>query len=313
MPEPRHFITFRDLSLEEHRRLIRRAMELKAERAKGNYRLDHLAGRTVLMMFSKSSTRTRVSFECAVSELGGHPLSMSLGDSQWARGEPLSHTARVLSRYVSCVVIRHTLEADLVELSKWSSVPIVNALTDERHPCQVLGDLMTVAERTGGPDALASKSFCWIGDGDNMLNTWLEASAVFGFPLRFACPPGYGPDKAILERATRDNPRITCAASISEAARGADVVTTDVFASMGREAQREKRLADFKGYQVNAELMASAAPGAIFLHCLPAHPGEEVSEEVIESPASAVWDEAENRLHAQKALLEYLIPPLAKA
>ncbi|MDR1314990.1 MAG: ornithine carbamoyltransferase [Deltaproteobacteria bacterium] len=310
MPEPRHFITFRDMSLDEHKLLLRRSAELKAERAAGNYRLDHLGGRPVIMMFSKNSTRTRVSFECAINELGGHAIVINMGDSQWTRGEPLSHTSRVLSRYVSGIVIRHTKEAELVELAKWSSVPVVNALTDERHPCQVLGDLLTAAERLGGVDALASRTFCWIGDGANMLNTWLEAAAIFGFPLKLACPEGYLPDRAILDRAISENSRIRICKTVSEAAEGADVVTTDVFASMGFEAEKEKRLKDFKGFRVDSALMGLAAPGAVFLHCLPAHPGEEVTDEVIESPASAVWDEAENRLHVQKALLEYVIPAL---
>ncbi|MDR3153747.1 MAG: ornithine carbamoyltransferase [Deltaproteobacteria bacterium] len=309
MPEPKHFITFRDLSLQELGSLIARAAALKAERAAGNFRRDHLAGRPVAMLFSKNSTRTRVSFECAINELGGHAIVINLGDSQWTRGEPLSHTSRVMSRYVSGVVIRHTKEAELVELARWSSVPVINALTDERHPCQVLGDLLTVSERLG-PEALREAPVCWIGDGCNMAATWLEAAAVFGFPLRLACPEGYLPDAEILRRAQADNPRVKVCSAPAEAAEGARVVTTDVFASMGFEAERDKRLKDFRGYQVNAGIMAKAAPGAVFLHCLPAHPGEEVTEEVIESPASAVWDEAENRLHVQKALLEYLIPAL---
>ncbi|MDR1036081.1 MAG: ornithine carbamoyltransferase [Deltaproteobacteria bacterium] len=310
MPEPRHFITFMDLNLTEHRRLLERAIELKARRAHGCYRTDHLGGRPVIMMFSKNSTRTRVSFESAITELGGHAIVINMGDSQWTRGEPLSHTARVLSRYVSGIVIRHTKEEELVELARWSSVPVINALTDESHPCQVLGDLMTVAERLGGVGALDNMSVCWIGDGGNMLNTWLQAAHLYGFHLAFACPEGYFPDSGILSRASANNPRVRACKTVEEAARGADVVTTDVFASMGFESEREKRLRDFQGYQVNAELMKLAKPGAVFLHCLPAHPGEEVTDEVIESPASVVWDEAENRLHVQKALLEHLIPAL---
>jgi ornithine carbamoyltransferase len=310
MPDPKHFITFRDLGRDEVCSLLKRAQELKAERAAGRFLRDHLAGRSVVMFFSKQSTRTRLSFECAISELGGHPIALNMSDSQWTRGEPLSHTARVLSRYVSAIVIRHTKEADLVELARWSSVPVINALTDERHPCQVLGDLLTVAERLGGTDRLGERAVCWIGDGGNMLNTWLEAAAVLGFPLRLSCPEGYLPDPWILRRAIAENPGVKVCSSPREAAEGADVVTTDVFASMGFESEREKRLKDFQGHQVDAGIMTLAAPGAIFLHCLPAHPGEEVSEEVIESPASAVWDEAENRVHVQKALLERLIPAL---
>ncbi|MDR2613473.1 MAG: ornithine carbamoyltransferase [Deltaproteobacteria bacterium] len=310
MPEPKHFITFRDLSLGELKAVLGRAAVLKDERARGAYRRDHLAGRSVVMFFSKNSTRTRVSFECAISELGGRAIVINMGDSQWTRGEPLSHTARVLSRYVSAVVIRHTKEAELAELARCSRIPVINALTDERHPCQVLGDLLTVAERLGGVEGIREQTVCWIGDGANMLNTWLEAAAVFGFALRFSCPPGYLPDGGIMSRAQAENPAVRHFGSPAEAARGATVVTTDVFASMGFENERERRLRDFRGYQVNAALMAGAAPGAVFLHCLPAHPGEEVTDEVIESPASAVWDEAENRLHVQKALLEYLVPAL---
>ncbi|MDR1164626.1 MAG: ornithine carbamoyltransferase [Deltaproteobacteria bacterium] len=306
---PKHYITFRDLSKDEYYHLFERTRELKRERRAHSYFRPHLGGRAVALLFSKNSTRTRMSFECAVNELGGHAIVLNLGDSQWARGEPLSHTARVMSRYVAGVVIRHDKEAELTEVAKWSSVPVVNSLTDERHPCQVLGDLFTVTENLGG-QPLEKQLFCWIGDGVNMANTWLEAAAVLGFPLNLAIPEGYGPDPDVLRDARGDNPQIKLCATPQEAAKGAFVVTTDVFASMGFEGEREKRLKDFKGFQVDSALMALAAPKAIFLHCLPAHPGEEVTEEVIESPASVVFDEAENRLHAQKALLEYLIPAL---
>jgi ornithine carbamoyltransferase len=306
---PKHYITFRDLGKAEYNFLLERTRKLKHERQRHSYLRPHLAGRAVALLFSKNSTRTRMSFECAVNELGGHAIVLNLGDSQWARGEPLSHTARVMSRYVSCIVIRHDKEAELQELAKWATVPIINSLTDERHPCQVLGDLFTGTENLQDK-ILEEQTFCWIGDGVNMANTWLEAAAVIGFPLNLAIPEGYGPDPQVLKDAQRDNPRIKLFGSPREAAKGAFVITTDVFASMGYESEREKRLKDFKGYQVDKELMALGAPGAIFLHCLPAHPGEEVTEEVIESPASVVFDEAENRLHAQKALLEYLIPAL---
>ncbi|MDR2349123.1 MAG: ornithine carbamoyltransferase, partial [Deltaproteobacteria bacterium] len=286
-----------------------RTKALKDERKKNLFTRDHLKGRSVVMFFSKPSTRTRVSFECAITELGGRPVAMNMGDSQWTRGEPLSHTARVLSRYVAAIVIRHTREADLAELAKWSSVPVVNALTDERHPCQVLGDLFTVTENLGGRK-LEEPTFCWIGDGLNMANTWLEAAAVLGFPLNLSCPEGYLPDPEISKRAMADNPRVRFFDTPEEAAKGAFVVTTDVFASMGFEKEQEKRIKDFQNHRVTADIMKLAAPGAIFLHCLPAHPGQEVTEEVLESPASVVFDEAENRLHAQKALLEHLIPAI---
>jgi ornithine carbamoyltransferase len=306
---PKHYITFRDLTREEYRFLFERTRTLKHERYSRRYVRDHLGGRPVAVLFSKSSTRTRVSFECAINELGGHAIIINLGDSQWARGEPLSHSARVFSRYVSGIVIRHTAESDLVELAKHATVPVVNALTDERHPCQVLADVFTIIENLEGKN-LEEQAVCWIGDGGNMANTWLEAAAVLGFPLRLACPEKYLPDQEIVKRAQADNPGIKFFGSPAEAAKGAAVVTTDVFASMGQEAQREIRLKDFKGFQVNAALMSKALPSAIFLHCLPAHPGEEVTDEVIESRQSVVFDEAENRLHAQTALLEYLIPAM---
>ncbi|MDR2339520.1 MAG: ornithine carbamoyltransferase [Deltaproteobacteria bacterium] len=304
---PKNFITFRDLTKEEYLFLFDRTRTLKHERYRHRYQRDHLRGRPIAVLFSKPSTRTRVSFECAITELGGHAIIIHLGDSQWARGEPLSHSARVFSRYVSGIVIRHTKEEDLVELAKHASIPVVNALTDERHPCQVLADVFTIIERIDGNE-LGSQTVAWIGDGGNMANTWLEAAAVLGFGLNLACPPGYLPDEGIAKRAAADNPRVKFMGSPLEAVKGATVVTTDVFTSMGKEAERAKRLKDFKGYRVDSALMAKARPKALFLHCLPAHPGEEVTEEVLESPASVIFDEAENRLHAQKALLEYLIP-----
>jgi ornithine carbamoyltransferase len=305
---PKHYITFRDLSKEEYQFLFDATKKLKLERKGHKYLGEHLLGRSVAMLFSKNSTRTRVSFECAISELGGHPIAINLQNTQWTRGEPISHTARVFSRYVAAVVIRHDREAELVELASHSTIPIINALTDERHPCQVLADVFTVLENLEGP--LESQTVTWIGDGVNMANTWLEAAAVLGFGLHLSCPEGYWPDKAILDAAIRDNPQVKLFPSPKEAAKGSNVVTTDVFASMGFEAQKEQRLKDFAGFQVNSELMAAASPGAIFLHCLPAHPGEEVTDEVLESAASVVFDEAENRLHTQKALLEYLVPPV---
>jgi ornithine carbamoyltransferase len=261
------------------------------------------------MLFSKSSTRTRISFECAINELGGRAIPISLGDSQWARGEPLSHTARVLSRYVSAIVIRHDSQADLEELSKWSQIPIVNALTYLYHPCQVLGDIFTVTENLSGKK-LEEQTICWIGDGHNMANTWLDAASVFGFPLHLACPEGYMPDPEITKKAINDNSKIKFFGSAKEAAKGAFVITTDVFASMGQEAEFKKRLDDFKNHKVTSDIMKEGTKDAIFLHCLPSHPGEEVTEEVLESSASVIFDEAENRLHSQKALLEYLIPAL---
>jgi ornithine carbamoyltransferase len=212
-----------------------------------------------------------------------------------------------LSRYLSGLVIRTYDEADLLNLAKWSSIPIINALTDQQHPCQVLTDIFTLAETQEHRD-LSGLLIAWVGDGNNMANTWLEAAAVFGFALNLACPEGYDPDPLILKNAQNDNPKIKLLRDPAQAVSGAMAVNTDVFASMGHEKESEKRIRDFKGYTVTSELMAKCAPGAIFMHCLPAHPGEEVTDEVLESPASVIFEEAENRLHVQKALLEYLIP-----
>jgi ornithine carbamoyltransferase len=306
---PKHYITFRDLSADEYAHIFSRARRLKAERLRGLYLRPHLGGRSIGLFFAKPSTRTRVSFDCAIRELGGNPVVMNISETQFSRGEPISHSARVLSRYLSALVIRTYLESELKELACHATMPIVNALTNEQHPCQVLTDIFTFLEVLDDKP-LESQQVCWIGDGHNMANTWLEAAAVLGFGLSLACPEGHDPDEAILRRAINDNPKIKLVRSPAEAAAGAGAVNTDVFASMDQTAEQEKRLVEFKGYQVNAEIMAKAAPGAIFMHCLPAHPGEEVTEEVLESPASVIFDEAENRLHAQKALLEYLIPPL---
>jgi ornithine carbamoyltransferase len=261
------------------------------------------------MLFAKPSTRTRISFDCAIRELGGNPVVANISETQFTRGEPISHSARVFSRYLSALVIRTFDESDLNGLAQWSTIPIINALTNEHHPCQVLTDVFTFVECLDGKP-LANQKVAWIGDGHNMANTWLEAAAVFGFGLNLACPEGYEPDETILKQAINDNPKIKLMRSPVEAVAGAGAVNTDVFASMDQQAEYAKRLVDFKDYQVNAELMAKAAPGAIFMHCLPAHPGEEVTDEVLESPASVIFNQAENRLHAQKALLEYLIPPL---
>jgi ornithine carbamoyltransferase len=306
---PKHYITFRDLSADEYGLIFQRAKILKNERIRNQYLRPHLGGRAVGMFFNKNSTRTRVSFECAINELGGRAIVMNIQDSQFSRGEPLSHSARVLSRYLSGLVIRTYEESQLTTLAHWSAIPIINALTNEQHPCQVLTDIFTFLEHLNN-EPLAKQLVAWIGDGNNMANTWLEAAAVLGFGLHLACPEGYDPDPAILARAAADNPAVKLFRSPAEAVAGAKAVNTDVFTSMGHEAETEKRLKDFKGYQVTSELMAKAAPGAIFMHCLPAHPGEEVTDEVLESPASVIFDEAENRLHAQKALLEYLIPSI---
>jgi ornithine carbamoyltransferase len=269
----------------------------------GKYREKPLAGKTLAMIFAKSSTRTRVSFEVGTYQLGGHALFLSSRDIQIGRGEPIPDTARVLSRYVDGIMIRTFDHGDVEALAKYATVPVINGLTDLHHPCQILADLLTVQQHLGG---YAGKKVAWIGDGNNMSNSWLDAAALLGFELRLACPEGYEPDHAVYERA-RKLTRTLITEDTDEAADGADVVTTDVWASMGQEGEADKRKLAFKGYVVDQALMKLAKPDAIFLHCLPAHRGEEVTAEVMEGPQSKVFDEAENRLHVQKALLATLM------
>jgi ornithine carbamoyltransferase len=298
MPK-RDFLSIPDFSKPELLALF----DLAARMKRGDYRARPLAGRTLAMLFAKSSTRTRVSFEVGAYQLGGHALFLSSRDIQLGRGEPVRDTARVLSRYVDGIMIRTFDQAEVEELARFGSVPVINGLTDLQHPCQILADLLTVREALGGWDG---KAMAWIGDGNNMAHSWLDAAGVLGFELRLACPKGYQPDPAILER-NRARTRVLLTEDPAEAAAGAHVVNTDVWASMGQEAEQAVREKAFKGYIVDAALMRRAAPGAIFLHCLPAHRGEEVSDEVIEGPQSRVWDEAENRLHVQKALMAILM------
>ncbi len=295
----RHFLAVPDFSKPELLALFDLADRMK----RGEYRDRPLAGRTLAMIFAKSSTRTRVSFEAGAYQLGGHALFLSSRDIQLGRGEPIRDTARVLSRYVDGIMIRTFDQADVEELARYSSVPVINGLTDLQHPCQVLADLLTVREALGAWDG---KVVAWVGDGNNMAHSWLDAAGVLGFELRLACPQGYQPDPAIVRR-NRARTQVVLTEDPAEAAAGAHVVNTDVWASMGQEAEQAEREKAFKGYIVNAGLMRRAAPGAIFLHCLPAHRGEEVSDEVIEGPQSRVWDEAENRLHVQKALMAILM------
>jgi ornithine carbamoyltransferase len=264
-----------------------------------------LAGKTLAMIFQKASTRTRVSFEVGMTRLGGHALFMSPEDTQIGRGEPIKDTARVLSRYADAVMIRTFAHATAVELAESATVPVINGLTDDHHPCQVLADLMTAKER--GKD-LRKMRVAFIGDGNNVANSWVEAAQVLGFGLRLACPEGYEPGAAVLAEAERlGRGAVRIVRDPAEAARNADVVYTDVWTSMGQEAERRKRLRAFRGYCVDAALLRQAARDAIVMHCLPAHRGEEITDEVIEGPQSAVFDEAENRLHIQMAILEKLI------
>jgi len=299
-----HLLALGDFTKDELRSLIDRALILKAENKRGVHH-QQLAGRKICLLFEKPSTRTRVSFEAGMYGLGGQVIFMSAKESQLGRGEPLKDTARVLSRYVDAIVVR-TFGQDVVEeLARYATVPVINALTDLHHPCQVLSDLMTVIEEKG---ALESLKTVWIGDGNNMANSWVEAASVFGFPLTLACPAGFSPNEAILEKARVRSPHpIVVLRDPAEAIRGADVVNVDVWASMGQEAEQEQRLGLFQAYQLNAALLAKASKKAIVLHCLPAHRGEEITEEVLEGPQSVVFEQAENKMHIHAAILESFI------
>ncbi|WP_242395360.1 ornithine carbamoyltransferase [Anaeromyxobacter oryzisoli] len=300
--QKRDFLRLTDLDRSELLDLVERAAEWKLLGKGGPRPLDR---QTVALVFEKASTRTRVSFQVAAYQLGGNGLFLSPRDTQLGRGEPIRDTARVLSRYVDCLVVRTFEHSKLEEMARFASVPVVNALTDASHPCQLLADLLTITERFGA-DALVKPGLtvAWIGDGNNMANSWLEACVLLGFELRLACPEGYDPDPALLARAG-GHARVV--RTPAEAVAGAHVVNTDVWASMGQEAEAEERKRRFAGFIVDEALMARARPNAIALHCLPAHRGEEIAERVLEGPQSAVFDEAENRLHAQKALLELLL------
>jgi len=295
MPDHRDFLAITDFSTDQLLALLERARRLKAGEDK-----TRLAEKSLAMIFRKSSTRTRVSFEVAMTQLGGHALYLSDRDSQIGRGEPIRDTAQVLSRYVDAITIRTFAHSEVEELAEHATVPVINALTDLLHPCQVVADLQTVAEELGGD--FGARTVAWIGDGNNMANSWLNAAYRLGFTLRLACPEGYDPDRATLERAS-GGAEIVLTRDPTEAADGADVVTTDVWASMGQEDEMAERARAFEGFVVDDGLMKWAAPGAIFLHCLPAHRGEEVTASVIDGPQSRIFEEAENRLHAQKAIL----------
>ncbi len=294
MVSKRDFLKLSDLSARELRALLELAGEMKA----GRYSGRPLAGKALALIFAHSSTRTRVAFEVGIRQLGGEPIFLSSRDIQMERGEPMCDTARVLSRLVQGIVIRTAEQVEVEELARCATVPVINGLTSLRHPCQLLADLQTVIEEFG---SLEGRVVAWIGDGNNMANSWIEAATLFGFELRIACPAGYEPDPTIMAAADRSPVRLT--RSALEAASGADVLATDVWTSMGQEQQAERRRRDLAGYAIDRRVLAAAAPHAIVLHCLPAHRGEEISHEVIEGPQSRVFDEAENRLHAQKALL----------
>jgi ornithine carbamoyltransferase len=299
---PRHFLTLMDLTPEELRGLLHRAMQLKGLRARGE---DHstLRHKTMAMVFEKSSTRTRVSFEAGMAQLGGNSMFLSPRDTHLGRGEPVEDMARVMSRMVDVIVIRANQHSMVEQFAQYARVPIVNALTDLYHPCQLLADIQTYLEVRGD---IKGKTAAWIGDGNNVCHSWMNAARQFDFQLKIAAPKGYEPNAQLLRDcrghvALMHDPR--------HAATGADIVVTDTWASMGQEHEKAERQQAFAGFKVDAALMKLAHKDAVFMHCLPAYRGHEVDADVIDGPQSVVWDEAENRLHAQKALLEFLLRP----
>ncbi len=298
-PPHRDFLQITDFTRPELERLFALAEEMRT----GAYTRKPLAGKSLAMIFMKASTRTRVSFEVGTFQLGGHALFLSPRDVQLGRGEPIADTARVLSRYVNGVMIRTFAHQDAEVLARYASVPVINGLTDMVHPCQVLADLLTVKQHLG---TYEGKVVAWIGDGNNMANSWINAANRFGFELRLACPEGYEPADHLVAEA-RKHANVTVTRDPMAAADGAHVVTTDVWASMGQEQEAKTRAKAFARFVVNGKLMKKADPKALFLHCLPAHRGEEVTADVIDGPQSRVWDEAENRLHVQKAIMATLM------
>ncbi len=296
---PKHFINLSNLGRDALLAVLDLADHFKRTRGDLGQR-SLLAGKSIALVFEKASTRTRISLEVAVSELGAHPIVLSSNGSQIGRGEPVEDTARVLSRMVHAVTLRTFAEDTLVTLARYSSVPVLNALTDQGHPMQLLADLQTVRAQFGKLEGL---KYAWIGDGNNMANSWIEAAGLLQLELALACPEGYDPDAQMIDQARQRGGRVSVVRDPKLACQGAHVVNTDVFASMGQEAEADARLRAFAGYQVDASLMSHTASNAIFLHCLPAHRGEEVSGDVIEGAQSRVWDQAEARLHTSKAIL----------
>ena len=296
----KHFIDFDNLSFEVLQDIIVHAIALKKEHNEGAIN-NSLINKTLAMIFDKSSTRTRVSFEAGMAQLGGHALFLSNKDIQLGRGEPITDSAIVISSMVDVVILRISSHEDIIEFSKHSSKPVINALSDLSHPCQILADLMTYQEQKG---SINSKKIAWIGDGNNVCQTYMQATEIFGFELTIASPNSYKPNQSFIESYQNN---INYCSNPMDACKDADLVVTDVWTSMGKESEQKHRESAFKGYQVNQKMMSVANSDALFMHCLPAHRGEEVSADVINGKQSVVWDEAENRLHAQKALLLYLI------
>jgi ornithine carbamoyltransferase len=297
MKKTRHFLSLADYSREEMVQLIERASELK-QGLKTKAVTRPLEGKSVGIIFEKPSTRTRVSFHVGVLQLGGHAILMNSKDIQLGRGEPIRDTARVLSRYLDAIVIRTFGHENLEEFAKWSTIPIINGLSDLLHPCQILGDLLTARE--AGLDIFTMKA-SWIGDGNNVANSWINAAKKIGFSLKLACPEGYDPAISV------DGDNLTLVRDPFAAAEGSNLISTDVWSSMGQESETEVRKQHFRGFQVNREIMSRAGKPCYVLHCLPAHRGEEITDEVMESPQSLIWEQAENRLHVQKAILEFLV------
>ncbi|ORU89817.1 MAG: ornithine carbamoyltransferase [Cycloclasticus sp. symbiont of Poecilosclerida sp. M] len=296
----RHFITLNDLTADELRAIIHRAIELKAMRENSEL-YQPLKNKVLAMVFEKSSTRTRISFDAGMTQLGGSTIFLSPRDTQLGRGEPIEDSARVISRMVDGIMLRTNKHETVETFAKHSKVPVINGLTDRFHPCQLLADLQTWFEQRGD---IKGKKVCWIGDGNNMCQSYMNAAKLLGFKLSIACPVGYEPESDLLS-ATYDH--VTLCHDPLLAAKDADLVVTDVWASMGQEQEQKDRCASFAKFQVDTRIMQSAKDDALFMHCLPAHRGEEVSADVLDGPQSVVWDEAENRLHAQKALLEFLM------
>ena len=297
---PNNFINFDQFSQNDLQGIIDRAISLKKEHKSGLIN-ETLKNKTLAMIFDKSSTRTRVSFEAGMTQLGGQSLFLSEKDIQLGRGEPITDSAIVISSMVDAIMLRMSSHEDIVEFSKHSSKPVINALSDESHPCQILADLMTYQEHRG---SIKGKKIAWIGDGCNVCQTYMQAAAIFDFDLSIATPPGYGPSNDFIEKYKTN---ISYFENPNDACRGADLIVTDVWTSMGQELEIKQRETAFKGFQVDQKLMGRAKDNAIFMHCLPAYRGKEVSAEVIDGEQSVVWSEAENRLHVQKSLLLYLI------
>lgn len=297
--EHRDFLSIRDLRADEISDIFENAARFRQTSPSRS-----LEGKSVVLLFEKASTRTRVSFEVGIARLGAHPVVLSVEGSQIARGEPLKDTARVLAGYCDAIVMRTFGHDRIEEMATYAQVPVINALTDLLHPCQVLADCFTLMQRFGD---LSGKKVAWIGDGNNMANSWINASATLGFDLTLACPEGFEPDKNIVDAALKDGAKVLVVRDLKDAVKGAIAVNTDVWASMGQEAEAAKRKKAFETYMVDEALMDAAGPDAVFMHCLPAHRGEEVAEEVLEGWRSIVWEQAQNRQYIQEAILEFLL------